>query len=388
MLKSSLFILLFFLFSPFSFISDGIHFYEGNWNDLLKKAKSENKIIFIDTYTSWCGPCKKMSKETFTNDTIGEFFNKNFISYKIDIEKGEGPMIKELFGITVVPTLVFLDPDKKVIVKTIGYQSAKNLLALGKKSLLANKSIVDFKNEFDKVKFSHADSLLEIAFLNLYQGLETKESTAKYFETQSDTSLHSEKNIKANFYLEEDLTCREMTYFLTHQQNFSKYFSKEAINNKVYRVLRKNVELAIKQGIHINDFCENFVKFDMPLASELSRVSKVIYYERTQNWEQFAETSLFCFEHNNADMRFANNICWNFYLHVSDTAKLNKAESYLSKNLNSNPRVYDTYAALLFKNGKTNLAIKAAKEAISISKKKDEDFSESTVLLEKIKGKK
>jgi hypothetical protein len=148
------------------------------------------------------------------------------------------------------------------------------------------------------------------------------------------------------------------------------------------------VELAINKGVHINDFCENFVKFDMPLSSELSHISKVIYYEMTQNWEQFAETSLFCFEHNNADLRFANNICWNFYLHVSDTAKLNKAESYLSKNLNNNPRVYDTYAALLFKNGKINLAIKAAKEAISLAKKKDEDFSESTVLLEKIKGKK
>jgi tetratricopeptide (TPR) repeat protein len=247
---------------------------------------------------------------------------------------------------------------------------------------------VDFKNKFDKVIFSHEDSLLENAYFSLIQFKNNKDEYMKYFQTQSDSSLNSEKNIRAIFYLEEDLKSREMAFFLTHQMRFLNYFSKESINNKIYRILRKNVELAIKHETHINDFCENFVKFEMPLASELSRVSKVIYYEMTQNWKQFAETSLLCLENKNADIRFTNNICWNFYLHVSDTSKLNKAENFLSKNLNNNPRVYDTYAALLYKNGKTNLAIKAAKEAISLAKKKDEDFSESTVLLEKIKGKK
>ena len=59
--------------------TDGIQFFTGTWDEALEKAKEENKLIFLDAYASWCGPCKRMSKSVFTDEKVGEFFNANFI---------------------------------------------------------------------------------------------------------------------------------------------------------------------------------------------------------------------------------------------------------------------------------------------------------------------
>ena len=69
---------------------EGIVFSDGTWFQLLEKAKKEDKVIFMDAYTTWCGPCKKMARETFTQKSVGEFYNTNFINVKMDMEKGEG----------------------------------------------------------------------------------------------------------------------------------------------------------------------------------------------------------------------------------------------------------------------------------------------------------
>lgn len=68
----------------------GIKFFTGSWKAVLAEAKRQNKPVFVDIYTTWCGPCKLMAKEAFPNPTVGEKFNSSFVSYQIDAEKGEG----------------------------------------------------------------------------------------------------------------------------------------------------------------------------------------------------------------------------------------------------------------------------------------------------------
>ena len=56
----------------------------------IELAAKENKMVFIDFYTTWCGPCKRMSKEVFPQQEVGEYFNRTFISLKLDAEKENG----------------------------------------------------------------------------------------------------------------------------------------------------------------------------------------------------------------------------------------------------------------------------------------------------------
>ena len=55
-----------------------INFIDNDFDKALTKAKDQEKIIFIDAYTTWCGPCKMMDREVFTDSAIGDFYNENF----------------------------------------------------------------------------------------------------------------------------------------------------------------------------------------------------------------------------------------------------------------------------------------------------------------------
>lgn len=110
----------------------GIVFVKGNWESILKKAKAENKVIFFDAYTTWCGPCKLLQKNVFTRDDIGTLFNKEFINVKFDMESGEGPMLAEKYPLQGYPTLFFINPDGEVMKEVIGYQKAETLIKIAK----------------------------------------------------------------------------------------------------------------------------------------------------------------------------------------------------------------------------------------------------------------
>lgn len=118
-------------------VEDGIVFHLGTWQQALDLAKKENKMIFLDAYASWCGPCKKMKRTTFTDKSVAEYYNKNFINVAIDMEKGEGPMLAERFAVEAYPTLIFIKPDGKVFGKTMGFHTVSQFLEIGQKVIKA-----------------------------------------------------------------------------------------------------------------------------------------------------------------------------------------------------------------------------------------------------------
>lgn len=119
--------------------SQGIQFIEDNWNKALEQAKKENKLIFLDAYASWCGPCKLLKKKTFPDKEAGDFFNKNFINVAVDMEKGEGPSLGAKYRVTAYPTLIITDADGNIVTYTQGYINAKQLIEFGKHGLTQSK---------------------------------------------------------------------------------------------------------------------------------------------------------------------------------------------------------------------------------------------------------
>lgn len=95
--------------------TNGIHFFKGTWEEAQAKAKAENKLIFLDAYAAWCGPCKTLSKRYFSKESVGSFYNTHFINYKMDMEKhADGPRLAKKFGLKAYPTLYFLKAESIV----------------------------------------------------------------------------------------------------------------------------------------------------------------------------------------------------------------------------------------------------------------------------------
>lgn len=112
--------------------TEGIAFFDGTWDEALAKAKSEGKLIFLDAYAEWCAPCRKMSRDEFTNEELGKYFNEHFINVKMDMEKGVGPKLATHFALDSYPTLYFIDCTGEPVSTNVGYHTANDLLALGK----------------------------------------------------------------------------------------------------------------------------------------------------------------------------------------------------------------------------------------------------------------
>ncbi len=107
---------------------DGIQFVDMNFDDALAKAKKEDKMLFLDCYTTWCAPCKTMNEQVFPLKIVGDYFKKHFIALKIDMEKGEGPVLQKRLGVDAFPTMFVLDGDGKVLLKLLGARGAEAFL--------------------------------------------------------------------------------------------------------------------------------------------------------------------------------------------------------------------------------------------------------------------
>lgn len=114
----------------------GIQFFKGTFKEALAKAKKENKMVMMDCYTTWCGPCKMLKSQVFVDKTLGEYMNEKYVCVAMDYENGEGPTIAQQYPVDGYPTLYFLDASGKVKKTFVGVPNANPagaILSMAKK---------------------------------------------------------------------------------------------------------------------------------------------------------------------------------------------------------------------------------------------------------------
>lgn len=131
----ALFMMAYSKFAPARVSEDGIQFSETSWEETISKAKAQNLPIFLSVSTSWCGYCKKMKRNAFSDKSVGTYFNQKFINLSIDAEKGEGIAIAEKLGVQGYPSNFIFNTEGKVIEASSGYMNKKELLKFAESGL-------------------------------------------------------------------------------------------------------------------------------------------------------------------------------------------------------------------------------------------------------------
>ena len=143
--------------------NEGIQFLDNApWAEVVELATKENKLIFIDCYTVWCGPCKGLARDIFPQKALGDFFNPRFICVKYDMEKGDGKMLYDRYKENILgfPTMLFIDKDGKVVQQLAGYQEADVIIGAAKK-VASGKDLFTLKKQY-------AEGKRDIPFLRDY----------------------------------------------------------------------------------------------------------------------------------------------------------------------------------------------------------------------------
>jgi thiol-disulfide isomerase/thioredoxin len=121
-------LLVFLLTLSLGTFAQGIDFFHGTWEEALAKSEAEGKLIFVDAYTTWCGPCKRMSADVFPLEEVGDVFNANFINVKLDMEKEESSSFREVHRVRAYPTLFFINARNEAVHTTVGGKQAASLI--------------------------------------------------------------------------------------------------------------------------------------------------------------------------------------------------------------------------------------------------------------------
>lgn len=370
-----------------------IQFQTGKWSEILAKAKQENKPLFVDAYTVWCGPCKWLAKNIFTNDKVADFYNNNFVCVKINMEEGEGIELAKKWGVRGYPTLLYFNNDGEIMHRTCGVDYSDDysstFIQLGKDALNPTTQFLSLKKYIEKGDPNPEYYASYVYFLaNSCQDYKTE--LTNYFITQKPDELLLDRNWKLISELDLSMDSREFMYLKNNREAYIKKYGAENVYpvfEQTYAGALKNSKTDDKRYSEIKSVITADKGFN---SDKLILSSDIDYYQHKKDWNNYTKTAelyLTQFAFNNP--MELNNIAWSYYENINDPAALEKAVNWAKKSTELNPGYasFDTYAHLLMKTGKYAMAKTIAEKAIELAKKNGNDYSGTEQLLNKLNSK-
>jgi thiol-disulfide isomerase/thioredoxin len=386
---STLFILLLSFLSTDIFAQkEGIQFTQQNWNQVIIQAAKEDKIIFIDAYTDWCQPCKKMDKQVFPQKLVGDFYNKNFVNVKLDMEKGMGEELKKKYDVFFFPTFLFLTADGTIVHRIAGYQSVPKLLELGKTAIDPSKRLSAFEERFEN---GERDPKFLMQYTDVRRAAMdgTHNAIAEtYLATQKDWT--TTKNLKFIFAQVDDTDSKLFDYILENRAVFEKQFKVSRVAGKIENLIYQKV-YDDQGNASLDELDRLFNKvYEPKIAAQASSRFKLNYFLEKKSSEKYAQEAVKYYKNfPPRDPSELSDVAYNFYdLDVSNKKMLKKALKWTKKAVKADDSLfnYEAMGAVYYKLGKKRKATKAINKAIDAAKKMKADYSEIQKLLEKIKA--
>lgn len=392
-----------------SVFSQGIRFVEMKTDSDLamihQKAAEEKKLIFIDCYTTWCGPCKYMEKNIFTNDTVAKFYNEHFVCARMDMEKGVGISYTYKYDVYSYPTYLFI--DKELGHRTNGTRDVKGFIKIGETALNADKRFSYWQNQY-KAGNRNPEFIREYLKQLVEAGQESKDVADWYFASVNENDLISAANFEMlemfiDGYYTKTRDNKLFDFLLTHKEDYISLAGKERVDKKIYSVFRKSsaydlVPDSAHPGKRVRIFDEKaydkliskIKSVDFTGKDELLLFFQLEYCQHMNDWKNYESSAI---KYVNLylinDFNALNNYAWIFYENENIKSKdaISAAINWAKKALELSNTYYtaDTYAAILYKSGNKKEALKAAENAITLGKNVEEDVSATEELLEKIK---
>ena len=344
-------------------------------SDALARSKKEGKLVFIDCYTSWCGPCKYLAKEIFPQKEVGDFYNSHFINLSFDMEKGEGIKIRKKYAVQAYPTLLFLNAEGETVHVGIGAGDANMLVELGKTALDDTRNLLSISK-----KMKAGDKSIQTLALYLKNNHYAADGDAlinEYFKTASDDEKLSKEAWDLFKDYIKDIDNDQFQYFIKHRSAYEQKFGKTEVAFKIlygfgyYQQKYKAdpQKAASVQSIDPVLYSKFLVMRDFSLASYAQHSNKA----DKAKWDDYITKAKVYIPLDIVQPMTINDICWNIYENYhkfNDTTTLKLAKEWQEKAhkaLPGNHPINDTYAHILFDLGYVKEAVEHEELAIRLA---------------------
>jgi len=370
----------------FSLMAQGIDFSTQKWDQVLEQAKEEDKIVFVDAYTDWCGPCKKMSKQVFTSKKVGKFYNDNFINVKVDMEKGPGPSLGQNYNVFVYPTLLFVDGFGSLVHRVAGYQNVEQLITEGKTASDPSHSLAAMDKKYNSGERNPG-------FLKTYLKAKAMAMDGthlpiaeEYLKTQEDWS--EPDNLSLIFNMTEDADSEMFEYLVANKSLFVEQYGGSELEGKIQQIIFAKIGTEDKD-LTMEDVGALFQKAYPNRAAKMTSAYRMTFTRERGDRAGFANAALDHFKkYPSTDPDELNDAAWTMYQVIDDNVLLKGATKLAKQSIKLDKGYYntDTLAALYSKMGKKGKALKTANKAIALAKEGGEDYSTTEELIQKIKA--
>jgi thiol-disulfide isomerase/thioredoxin len=363
-------------------VAQGIQFEQGTWDETLLKADKAGKLVFLDAYTTWCGPCKLLNKNTFSDAAVGSFYNQNFIAAKINMEAGEGPALAERYQVRAYPTLLFVDSKGNVVHRGLGYMGPEDFIKLGETALNPETQVGAMISKYNagnrEPKF--VAGLLET--LESAGDDRASEIGASFLESQTNFDNPALVTLLQRYV--SDPTSKAFAYLATNQDKVFPDMALEDINDNIIGVYNryladKDLEMPA---------IENLIQQTFPnFKGDFLAKFKVMHYAAKGDLDGFLTGAIdWLNRYPSEDADFLNQMAWTFHENTEDATYLNSALQWALKSikLKAGYNNLDTVAHLYADLGKKKEAKKFAKKAIAAAKKSGDDASTTVTLLQSL----
>lgn len=372
-------VLLSFLFLLGSALQAQIEFEKGNWPEVLAKAKTQKKYIFVDAFTTWCGPCTWMSKNVFTDKEVGEYYNKNFINFKLNMEEGEGPQFAQKYNVTAYPTLIYFDPTGEPVHKIVSAKPSDAFISDGKDALNPEKQVFSLKKKYDKGE-KKPELLRNYAFALRGAYEEYGQVVQEYLSTQPEQSWVEASNWEFIETFVNQTNSKAFLYVVANQSKFEKSFGAEKVQQFISTAIWNEAMPAFDNGNEIQ-MKEALTKFDkfLPSLAEKNKAKMQAYFYGADKEKSFPFDCIY-FDKYCDNAEELTGIVWNYLEQTQDKVKLNKTLSWIDKSIQMQKSASNlhTKAELLHRLGRKQEALKFAQESLAISKPNNEDITQYT----------
>ena len=370
---------------------NGVHFlHELNWQQVQAKAKAEKKYIFVDCYTTWCGPCKYMSAQIFPQEAVGNFMNANFVSVGVQLDSTDNDNaevkgwyttahdIATQYQVIAYPTFLIFDQNGKLVHRIVGAsQTGEDLIAKAKDALDPSKQ---YYTLLQKYKAGEKDSAflynLAMAALHAYDDSIGSLVVNDYLATQND--IYTPKTLNLLMAFTQSSSDKGFTVMLEHPEKVDAVLGSGVAENGVNRIIfyEEVVPVLFNKYAPIAgepnwNKLKDSVQAKYPSkADEVIAYAKVLFYMNREQWNDFGPAIVAYMKSygNNVSQNDLNEYAWTVFQNCSDTACLQNALEWSKRSFEKepNPAYMDTYANILYRLGRKDEAIQWEQKALDL----------------------